>query len=73
MIDAFSENSTNLSVKIIDWSKWDDTYAFIVGRNKSYIESNLQDQSIGDLKLNYMFFINNADQFVFCRGVDLTS
>jgi sensor domain CHASE-containing protein len=68
ILDAFIENSNNLGVKVADWAKWDDTYEFIMDKNKEYIESNLNDGSIGDLKLNYMFFINAAGSIVFCRG-----
>jgi sensor domain CHASE-containing protein/signal transduction histidine kinase len=69
-LDAFTENSNNLGVKVADWARWDDTYKFIIDKNKEYIESNLNDGSIGDLKLNYMFFINTTGSIVFCRGYD---
>lgn len=69
-LDAFAENYNNLGIKVADWAKWDDTYEFISDKNKGYIESNLNDASIGDLKLNYMFFINTAGAIVFCRGYD---
>ena len=67
-LDAFVENGNNLSIKVADWAKWDDTYEFIKDKNQEYIASNLNDGSIGDLKLNYMFFINAAGSIVFCRG-----
>jgi sensor domain CHASE-containing protein/HPt (histidine-containing phosphotransfer) domain-containing protein len=70
MQDAFAEVYNNIGLKVTDWAKWDDTYAFIKDKNKEYIESNLNDGSIGDLKLNYMFFVDTAGAIVFCRGYD---
>jgi sensor domain CHASE-containing protein/HPt (histidine-containing phosphotransfer) domain-containing protein/two-component sensor histidine kinase len=70
MQDAFTETSNNIGLKVTDWAKWDDTYAFIIDKNRGFVESNLQDGSIGDLKLNYMFFIDSNGAIIFCRGYD---
>ena len=73
MLDAFSESVNNLSIKSADWSKWDDTYKFIEDKNKGYLESNLKDQAIGDLKINYLFLIHSSGKIVFGRGFDLAA
>jgi len=39
----FSNELANLDATTSDWAGWDDTYEFIVGRNKDYIEANLVD------------------------------
>lgn len=68
--DAFAEKIENLSIKAADWSKWDDTYKFIQDNNKEYISSNLTDQSLADLKLNIMLFVDKDRKIVFSRGFD---
>jgi sensor domain CHASE-containing protein/HPt (histidine-containing phosphotransfer) domain-containing protein len=73
MLDAFTENSNNLSIKNADWAKWDDTYRFIKDRNGAFLQSNLQDQTLADLKINCMFFIDTAGAVVFRRGYDAVS
>ncbi len=59
-------NSTNG-----DWAPWDDTYQFINDSNKIYIENNLGDVTLRNLNINFMVFINNANQIVHAKSVDL--
>lgn len=66
-VDAFNETVNFLSVKAADWAKWDDTYAFIENRNNDYINSNLTDASLEELKINLMIFIDTSGIVVFNR------
>jgi len=68
--DALAQSIDNLSVKASDWAKWDDTYAFIEDRNAEYIDANLTDESLAELKLNFMFFINNRRELVIGKWYD---
>ncbi len=65
--DAIYEMANNLSIKVVDWSKWDDTYQFINDSNSAYIESNLNDAALEDLKLDIMLFLNNKHKVIFSR------
>jgi sensor domain CHASE-containing protein/signal transduction histidine kinase len=71
MLEAINEMADNLSVKAADWSKWDDTYHFVIDRNSEYIESNLTDESLAELKLNLMIFLDSNSNFIFSRNYDL--
>ncbi len=71
VLDAFTETINNISVKSADWSKWDDTYRFVRDHNPDYIESNLPDESLEELKLNLMLFFDTAGRLVFGRGYDM--
>lgn len=69
---------TNLDIKLqninstdYDWSQWDDTYQFIENNNTAYINSNLPDQTLINLGLNLMLFINQSRQLVFGKALDL--
>lgn len=65
--DAIYEMVNNLSIKVIDWSKWDDTYQFINDSNSAYIESNLNDEAMRDLKIDIMLFLNNKHKVIFSK------
>jgi sensor domain CHASE-containing protein len=53
-----------------DWAPWDDTYEFIHDRNQEYIESNLSADTLLNLKINFMMFVNRAGQLIFEKSVD---
>jgi PAS domain S-box-containing protein len=67
---AYHFDLENMSVKVADWAFWDDTYQFVEDHNKEYIESNLGADSIANLQIEYMFFLNPAGQIVFQRALD---
>ncbi|MBF0494922.1 MAG: hypothetical protein HQL28_07345, partial [Candidatus Omnitrophica bacterium] len=52
------EKLNSLSVKIVDWSNWDDSYAFMENRNEAFVKSNLKDDSLKNLRINFIVFIN---------------
>jgi len=54
-----------------DWAAWDDTYAFIVDANESYIKANLVDSTFITLRLNLIMFIDSSGRVVFGRAFDL--
>lgn len=43
----------------IDWAKWDDTYNFMTTQNPEYIQSNLSNTTLRDMKLESMIFLEN--------------
>lgn len=42
----------------LDWAAWDDTYRFVVDGNRAYRESNLTLETIRDLRLHVMLFVD---------------
>lgn len=71
--NIFNYSLENINVKTSDWSAWDDTYEFIVDKNKDYVESNLELGSISNLNINFMIFLNNDAQIVASIGIDLNT
>ncbi len=63
----------HLDTKLSDWTMWDDTYEFIHNHNSRYIESNLQDLTLENLKINLMVFLDSAGQVVWERAYDVTA
>lgn len=54
-----------------DWAPWDDTYNFVIDRNETFIESNLQNSTLLNFNINAMLFFNTAGKLVFGKAIDL--
>ena len=67
VIDTIDNNLTQLNIRIIDWAWWDDTYKFIKDGNKSYIESNLGVNSIANIKINTIAFVDKNHKIIFSK------
>jgi serine phosphatase RsbU (regulator of sigma subunit)/sensor domain CHASE-containing protein len=59
--------------RFLDWSAWDDTYNFINNLSPSYIQSNLVPNTLANLKVNLMLFIDNSGKIVYGTGFDIGS
>lgn len=67
---AFDVEKNNLSVKLSDWSTWDDAYEFIEDQNSDFIESNLQDLTFENLNIYSMIFAKPGEKVVYAKGYD---
>ncbi|MBN2144732.1 MAG: response regulator [Candidatus Aureabacteria bacterium] len=68
--EAITDKMKHLDMVLCDWSSWDDTYSFIENRNGTYIKSNLIDQTLSTLKINFMIFLNRRSEIVYSMGFD---
>ena len=57
----------------LDWAIWDDTYDFIAGNKPMYNESNLQMNTFKNNEIDYMFFYDQGNSFLFGKGVGVIS
>jgi len=64
-----NDQINNYSVKLSDWSNWDDTYNFVIDKNPVYVESNLTDLALVNLRLNFMVFIASNGAIVEEKGI----
>ncbi len=69
--DALSNNITELSTKLSDWSAWDDSYKFIQDKNPTYIKSNLNTDSLSALKITTMLFFDENQNIVYEKNINL--
>jgi sensor domain CHASE-containing protein len=60
-----------LSATNADYAHWDDSYAFVQDANEDYILVNTADESLINLQLNAMIFVNNSGRIVFGKAMDL--
>ena len=68
--DALKMKIDNLSVKASDWAQWDDTYKFVIDKNKAFIESNLKPDALLALKINFILIFNRKGEMVFGIGLN---
>jgi diguanylate cyclase (GGDEF)-like protein len=54
-----------------DWSAWDDTYQFVQDGNQEYIDANLSPDSLANLRVNVMIFLDGSGNLVHAAGLDL--
>ncbi|HAJ58516.1 MAG TPA: hypothetical protein DCP31_04010, partial [Cyanobacteria bacterium UBA8543] len=69
--DALANDLIELNSTARDWAGWDDTYIFVKDGNQNYIQTNLGDSAIANLRLNVMLFINKAGRIIYGKGLDL--
>ena len=72
-VQAIDNQVEQLQSKVLDWSDWDDTYAFVENHNNNYIVSNLQSSALTQLGIDTMLFYNQSGKLVFNESVDPTS
>lgn len=72
-LTALNKETSNLESTNKDWAHWDDTYAFIKNPNWEYIKNNILNDTLGDLKLNFVVFINMNNEIVYSKGFNLVN
>ena len=55
---------------VSDWATWDDAYRFVRDHNKAFIRSNLTGESLPNLGVDFMVFIDRSDNIVYAAAVD---
>jgi len=68
---AVSQELEHLSKLNIDWASWDDSYEFILTKDPDYIKSNLTEDALSTLSLNFIYFIDNQGGIVWGQTIDL--
>lgn len=67
------EQSDQLSTVTRDYAHWNDTYQFIQHSDSDYIESNLNDTTFNNLKINAIILVNLKGEAVFKKGLNINT
>ena len=67
---AISDELSNLDRTAGDWAPWDDTYAFVRDANPRYVTANLTDDSIANLRLDLVLFVDTTGRVVYGTAFD---
>ena len=54
-----------------DWSIWDDTYNFMIGHNPIYTERNLDKETLDNMRINFIIYIDSQNNATLQMGYDL--
>nr|MBA3867673.1 hypothetical protein [Anaerolineae bacterium] len=61
-VNVFTQQVDNLASISSDWAYWDATYQFVQDGNRDYIAANLYDDTLSNLRLDFMLFINSKGE-----------
>ncbi|WP_231557590.1 EAL domain-containing protein [Exiguobacterium sp. ZOR0005] len=56
--ETLVNRKSSLERTLVDWAEWNDAYAFIQGKNETFIDSNISEASLDNLNVNAMLFLN---------------
>lgn len=59
-----NEEEKNLQSLLVDWGQWDNTYKFISNPTEEYIESNLQEDTLENLKVKSIIYLDNDKNII---------
>lgn len=67
LLKSINDELLRVSILAKDYSKWDDTYKFIQNKDNNFIYENFRDgtNTLEDLNINFMLFINGNNNLVF--------
>lgn len=68
--NALSNVLESLDTSVIDYSQWDDTYAFIAGEDADFTEINLDDYIHDAFDLDLVLFITTSGEPIYAKGYD---
>jgi diguanylate cyclase (GGDEF)-like protein len=73
LVDYIIKNEEgNMQRTLVDWGQWDDTYRFISDQNKEYINSNLEGDTLENLNLKSIIFLDNDKKIIYSKENDLS-
>lgn len=55
----------------LDWSSWDDSYAFVVDHNEDFVKANLDVSWFKQINVNLLYFIDKSGAVVWGKVYDL--
>lgn len=71
--NALEYKSKSLNSTVNDWADWDDTYYFVQGKNEKYINGNLTEDTLWNLKLNIIALVDAKGNIVYGTMMDFDS
>ncbi len=70
---AVASEQERLAAICGDWAAWDDTYEFIEKPKSDYVDSNLGDETLDNLGLDFMVFTDASGRIVRAPALDPTT
>ncbi|HEY9663383.1 MAG TPA: CHASE4 domain-containing protein [Allocoleopsis sp.] len=70
---AVNQMTDQFNQRFADWSAWDDTYAYVAGKQPDYAASNLNPGSFSSIRVNLAVFVEQSGQVVYAASYDPTT
>lgn len=67
-VDAVKDD---LRSRTVDWARWDETYDYIRGKNRSYIENNVNYEAVAPFELVHIVFLTKEKRSLFAQEVSI--
>lgn len=64
-VGGLNEKMLNMSNLLMDWSSWDNSYDYMANRNQDYVISNMNDETLAQLKLSGVALVDSDGNIVF--------
>ncbi|MEB3178831.1 MAG: CHASE4 domain-containing protein [Nostocaceae cyanobacterium] len=72
VLSIIAQTQADFSDRFVDWSQWNDTYEFIEKKPEtSYKQSNLNPETLANMQVNLVLYINSSGQLVYGTGLDI--
>ncbi len=71
--DTLASDLANLNNSAGDWANWDETYNFVQDANSAYIDSNLSDSSVAQIRVELLTIVDTQGKVVYARAYDMES
>lgn len=68
VVGMIDQISNQFSDRFADWSAWDDSYAFVAGEAPTFEKVNLNPESLANIRVNLIVFVNRSGQIVYGTG-----
>ncbi|HEY9631296.1 MAG TPA: CHASE4 domain-containing protein [Coleofasciculaceae cyanobacterium] len=73
LVDTIDQINRQFSDRFADWSAWDDSYAFVAGEDPEFEKVNLNAESLANIRVNLILFIDLSGRVVYGTGFDLAT
>jgi len=71
VVGTINAELRQLDADVVDYAAWDDTCAYLAGRDPGYVERNLVDSLFTSFRLNMLVILDSTGAVVYQRGFDL--
>jgi PAS domain S-box-containing protein len=72
VLSIVAHTQQDLGDRFLDWSQWNDTYEFIEkGPETNYKQSNLNAETLANVNINLILYINSSGKLVYGTGLDI--
>lgn len=68
--NVLADDLAQLNSTLSDWAYRDDTYAFFDNDSLAYMQANLDDATLANLRLNIMLFVHKSGQIAFAKELN---